>query len=87
MRKDTVRNIFTVVRCIGQAGNWIWYREIARRTKLHHKTVARIIETYLTMFIETQEVEPFKVKMVKLKPGTDLEKVAKFLSLKEKLKS
>ena len=86
MRKDTIRNIFKIVNCVSQAGNWIWYREIGRRTGLHHKTVARLVESYLSMFIDTQEVEPFRVKMIKLKPGADLEKIARFLSVKEKLK-
>ncbi len=85
MRKDTIRNIFTIVRCIAQAGNWIWYREISRRTKLHHKTVARLVEGHLSMFVDTQSMEPFQVKMVRLKAGVDIDKVARFLSMKERL--
>ena len=85
MRKDTIRNIFKIVGCISKANNWIWYREISRQTGLHHKTVARLVEKYLQMFIETQSMDPFKVKMVRMKPGVDLDKVARFLSVKEKL--
>ena len=86
MRKDTVRHIFAIVRVLSEAGTWLWYREIARRTRLHHKTVARLLENQLSMFVETQETEaPIRVNMVRLKPGADLDKVARFLSLKEKL--
>jgi hypothetical protein len=37
------------------------------------------------MFIETQTMEPFNVQMIRLKPGTDVDAVFRFLTMKEKL--
>jgi len=37
------------------------------------------------MFIEEQTVEPFNVRMIRLKPNTDLNGVFRFLAVKEKL--
>ena len=87
MRKDTVKNIIKIVNCLKEAENgWLWIREISRRTGLHHKTVSRLIDTHLTMFLDEQSMEPFNVKMVKLKEGTDLNNIYRFLSVMEKVK-
>lgn len=87
MRKDTIKNIIQIVNCLKEAENgWLWIREISRRTGLHHKTVSRLIELYLTMFIDEQTMEPFNVKMIKLKEGTDINKIFHFLSVMEKVK-
>jgi DNA-binding IclR family transcriptional regulator len=87
MRKDTVKNIIKIVNCLKEAENgWLWIREISRRTGLHHKTVSRLIELHLTMFVEEQAMEPFNVKMVKLKEGTDINNIYRFLSVMEKVK-
>lgn len=87
MRKDTVKNIIKIVNCLKEAENdWLWIREISRRTGLHHKTVSRLIESHLTMFLDEQPMEPFNVKMVKLKEGTDVTKIYHYLSVIEKVK-
>lgn len=66
-------------------GGWLWIREIARRCNLHHKTVSRLILKHLDMFVEIQTMEPFNVKMVRIKPGTDINGIFRFLSVMEKL--
>jgi len=87
MRKDTIENIIKIVNCLKKAeGGWLWIREIARRTKLHHKTVSRLINLHLTMFIDVQAMEPFNVKMIRLKPGTDINGMFKFLSVMKKIR-
>jgi len=87
MRKDTIENIIKIVNCLKKAeGGWLWIREISRRTKLHHKTVSRLINLHLTMFIDVQAMEPFNVKMIRLKPGTDINGMFKFLSLMKKIR-
>ena len=87
MRKDTIKNIIKIVNCLKEAENgWLWIREISRRTGLHHKTVSRLIETHLTMFLDEQSMDPFNVKMVKLKEGTDVNKIFHLLSVMEKVK-
>jgi len=86
LRKDTVKNIVKIVKCLQRAeGGWLWIREIARRCKLHHKTVSRLISRHLDMFVEIQTMEPFNVKMVRIKPGTDINGIFRFLSVMEKL--
>lgn len=88
MRSDTAKNIIKIVNCLKKAEEgWLWYREISRRTKLHHKTVSRLIEKYLEVFLNAQMMEPFNVKMVRLKPGTEIEGVLKYLAVMEKLEN
>jgi hypothetical protein len=52
---------------------------------MHHKTVSRLISKHLGMFLDTQGMEPFNVQMIRLKPGTDVNAVFRFLTVKEKL--
>ena len=86
MRKDTAENIIKIVKCLKESEEgWLWIREISRRTEMHHKTVARLISNHLSMFIEIQNVEPFNLKMIKLKPKTDINGIFKFLAIMEKI--
>jgi hypothetical protein len=86
MRKDTMKNIIKIVECLKNAEEgWLWIREISRRCELHHKTVSRLIDMHLGMFIERQRLEPFNVEMIRLKPSTDVNGVFKFLSVMKKL--
>jgi len=88
MRKDIAKNLVKIVNCLKQAEEgWLWYREISRRTGLHHKTVSRLIETHLQMFLDIQTMEPFNVKMVRLKPGTETNGVFRYLAVREKLEN
>lgn len=88
MRTDTAKNVIKIVKCLKQSEEgWLWIREISRRTNLHHKTVSRLINNHLTMFVEVQRLEPFNVEMVRLKPGTDIDGVFRFLSVMEKINS
>jgi len=87
MRKDTIKNIIKIVNCLKEAENgWLWIREISRRTGLHHKTVSRLIDSHLTMFLDEQPMDPFNVKMVKLKEGVDVNKIYHFLTVMDKIK-
>lgn len=86
MRKDTAENIIKIVNCLEEAeGGWLWVREIARRCNLHHKTVSRLVGNHLSIFIDMQNFEPFNVHMIRLKAGTDQDKIFHFLSIKEKI--
>jgi predicted phage tail protein len=84
IRRDTVRNLLKIVNCLNETKDWTWIRQIARRTGLHHKTVSRLIR-HLEMFIEEQTLEPFKIRMIRLKPYANTKSIFKFLALKEKL--
>lgn len=85
MRKDTIKNLIKIVKCLETEEGWTWIRQIARKTGLHHKTVSRLVDIHLKMFLEAQEMEPFKLRMVKLKPSTDVNGILRYLSVKEKI--
>jgi hypothetical protein len=87
IRRDTARNLLKIVNYLNEKKDWSWIREIARKTNLHHKTVSRLITNHLQAIIEEQTLEPFKIKMVKLKPNIDIKSVYRFLTLKERLES
>jgi len=88
MRKDAAENVIKIVRCLKEAeGGWLWLREIARRTHLHHKTVSRLIDKHLVMFIETQSMEPFNIQMIRLKPDSDVNNIFRYLSVRDKIGS
>jgi len=88
VRKDAAENLIKIVRCLKEAEDgWLWVREIARRSGMHHKTVSRLIDKHLGMFLDTQTMEPFNVQMIRLKPGTDINAVFRFLAVKEKLEN
>jgi len=83
-----MRNIVKIVKCLKQAEEgWLWIREVARRTGLHHKTVSRLIDRHLSMFVEIERLEPFNVRMLRLKPGVDTNGIFKFLSVMEKIET
>lgn len=86
LRRDTVENVIKIVNCLKRSeGGWLWIREIGRKCKLHHKTVSRLIDRHLTMFIEEQRLEPFNIRMFRLKPGTNINGVIKYLSVMKKI--
>ena len=86
MRKDAAENVIKIVRCLKEAEEgWLWVREISRRTKLHHKTVSRLLDKHLSMFIERQEMDPFNVHMIRLKQNTDVNSIFRYLSIKERI--
>lgn len=88
LRKDTLANLIKIIQCLKQSEEgWLWVREISRRTGLHHKTVSRLIERHLSMFLEVQTMEPFNIRMIKLKQNTDLNSIFRFLAVKEKIGS
>ena len=60
-------NLETITECIKNSDGWIWYREIARRTGLHHKTVSRLINQHLINEIEDVVVKPINMKMIRFK--------------------
>jgi len=87
VRKDVIENIIKIVKCLKEAEEgWLWITEIGRRCNLHHKTVARLIDSHLTMFTDQQMMEPFNVRMIKLKPGTDINSIFRHLTVMQRLK-
>jgi len=90
MRKDELENVIKIVKCLERGKqDLLWYRKIGKVCGIHHKTVSRLISKYLQMFVEeTEGVEPFqKIKLVKLKPNTDINGILRYLSVKEKIEN
>lgn len=90
IRKDELENVIKIAKCLEQSKNtWLWYREIARRCGLNHKTVSRLIDKYLKESVIGQEgVEPFvKIRMVKIKPGVSVNNILRYIQVKLKIES
>lgn len=90
IRKDEVESVIKIVKCLEQSKNsWLWYREIARRCGLNHKTVSRLLNKHLKeSIIEQEGVEPFvKIKMVRIKPGINVNSILRYMSVKQKIES
>ncbi len=86
MNRNSLKNLLKIVSCLKNAEEgWLWPREIARRCNLDHKTVTRLIDRHLSNFLETQTFDPFRVHMVRLKPGVDERSVLSFLAVREKI--
>jgi len=87
VRKDAIENIIKIVKCLKEAEEgWLWITEIGRRCNLHHKTVARLVDSHLTMFTDQQMMEPFNVRMIRLKPGIEINSIFRHLTIMQKLK-
>ena len=87
MRKDKIENIIKIVKCLKEAEEgWLWITEIGRRCNLHHKTVARLVDSHLGMFTDQQMMEPFNVRMIRLKPGIEINSIFRHLTVMQKLK-
>ena len=87
MRKDLAKNIAKIYKCLAESPDWLWIREIARRTGLNHKTVSRLLDNYFSHFINERPMEqPFRVRLVKLKENVTLENIMTLAAIKEKFK-
>ena len=86
MRKDAIENIIKIVKCLKNAEEgWLWLTEIGKRTGLNRKTVTRLIDKHLTLFVDQQNMEPLNIRMVRLKPGIDINAIFRHLSVMEKI--
>ncbi|MCS7123110.1 MAG: helix-turn-helix domain-containing protein [Candidatus Aenigmarchaeota archaeon] len=85
MREDKLRNIIKVLECLKEAEDWLWLRECARRTGLHHSTVSRVLKE-IDAFVEQSYLESFNLRMIRLKKGIDINGVIRVLEIKEKIK-
>ena len=68
--KDS-KNLNLIILALKDAPDGLWMREIARRTKMDHKTVSYYIGRYQELYEEQSVEGPKKpiFKLVKLKPG------------------
>jgi hypothetical protein len=86
IQKNTVQNVFKIVKCLKEAENgWLWATEISKRSGIHRTTVTRLIELYLSNFVEEQKLEPSNIRMFKLKQGIEPTSILRFLSVREKI--
>jgi hypothetical protein len=88
MEEKLQEKLIKVLKAVEQAGNeGIWLTQIGKVVNMHRTTVARLIENHLSEFVTVDEVPPFNLKMVRLKPGRDLRGILRYLRVKEKIES
>ena len=80
---DIMRRLYTTLL---QAEDWLWVREIARRSKTPESTVRRYLSTHMLDMIEEMDAgsdlsKIIKIRLVRLKPNI---KEARNILLKEK---
>lgn len=85
MRADASKNIIKIVLCLETSGDWLWIREIGRRTGMDHRTVSRLIDKHLSSFVEEQLMEPLPLKMIRLKPNVTSQGIMRYLKVREKI--
>lgn len=85
MRKDKLKNVIKVLECLKESNDWIWLRECSRRTGLHHSTISRILRE-IDAFVEQSYLDPFNLRLIRLKKGVNIDGVLKILEVKEKIK-
>ncbi|MEM5830537.1 MAG: hypothetical protein QXL82_03455 [Candidatus Aenigmatarchaeota archaeon] len=82
-RKDEMENVLKILIVLKKVNGWIWIREIARRVKLHHKTVSRLLSKYFSPFIEEQRLIPFRARLIRLKDDIDVEKFIAYWKIRK----
>jgi len=92
MRKDKLLSILTVVKCLEQAEGPLSMREIARRTKLHHETVRRVVKT-ISPLLDVKDISlmlgdevslPNLPHFISLREDINVEKAFRWLKFREK---
>ena len=68
--KDS-KNLNLIIITLQNAPEGLWLREIARRTKLDHKTVAYYVNRHPELFTEQSVGSPRKpvFRLIRLRPG------------------
>jgi len=94
--KPDLKKIFIIVKTLENINNWVWIRELTRKSKLPLSTVHYYLEKHLNQFIEEINTEQFlncekgtnypKLRLIKLKKGVTPEKAIKWFKMKDKFK-
>ena len=88
MKEKLLEKLIKVLKAVEQAGNeGIWLTQIGKLVEMHRTTVARLIERHLSEFVTVDEVSPFNLKIVRLKPGRDIKGILRYLKVKEKIEA
>ena len=88
MRKSTLIHLIKIVKCLEQSeGGWLWPTEIGKRCDIHRTTVVRLIDSRLSNFVEEESIGPTNLRMFRLRPGTDVNGIMRFMAVKEKISS
>lgn len=81
---DKMAKIWTV---LVQAGDWIHIAEISRRTKINESTVRFYLDNYFRNAVQEERIVPnIKLRLVKLKPDADFQKIVKAIEVLKKIK-
>ena len=67
--KKELVNLFKIISILKPAAGGLWFREIARQTKMHMETVRRIVVKYPKIFEEYADFTNYNInlKIIKLK--------------------
>ena len=67
--KKELVNLFKIIGLLKTASGGLWFREIARQTKMHMETVRRIIIKYPKIFEEYADFTSYNInlKIIRLK--------------------
>lgn len=94
MKTISDRTNIQITKIIGllQREGQMHVRGISRALEIHPMTVSRIIDSYLSPFLEINEISEFglKAKLVKIredKENITIEDILKYLEVKKKIRS
>jgi hypothetical protein len=89
------KKVFRIVKTLTETGDWVWIRELSRKSKLPLTTVHYYLEKHLNRFIDEINTAQFisyeeggkypRIRLVKIKDGISFEKIMKWLRFKEKI--
>lgn len=87
----TKANIAKIINLLREQGQ-MHIRGISRSLDIHPMSVSRLIDTYLSPFLEINEINEFglKAKIVKIREGKEsitIEDILKYLDIKKKIRN
>ncbi|MCD6226697.1 MAG: hypothetical protein J7J93_02795 [Candidatus Aenigmarchaeota archaeon] len=93
--RPDLKKVFIILKALEKINNWVWIRELSRKTKIPLSTLHYYLEKHLNQFLEEINTEQFlnyekeknypKLRLIKLKDGVTTEKAIKWLKIKDKL--
>jgi len=91
LRAETIRKINQILALLKQAEGEIHLRGIAKTLNMYPQTVSRIIDNYLSIFVDIRSIEEFgfRAKLIRIKPGKEgvsIGDVMKYIAVKERMK-
>ena len=90
-----LRKALLIAKVLIETKEWIWIRELSRKSNLPLSTVHYYLEKHLNRFVEEINTSQFisydeggkypKLRLLKIKDGVSLQNVVKWLKIKQKI--